>query len=332
MFDNNIVEEFIQIVKRIVRTQLELNVFNISEHYETLSKIENSHREIRQLRNEMLKIKSNIEDENGELNTVIKSTTISIDKMEKSTNHLFNDIANIKQEQAGLDSKIKQSKIDFTEIENSKIKIKEANEEIISQIATYEESNVKIKQILGAVTADKLYSTFEDRAKKLKHAEYFWLVVAVCSLVGLLVFLFFYLFNDPKAIASVASSAPNATDGVKLSDDSKFYYVKSAVFSTSIVLWILYCFTQRNKERLLREEYSFKASVALTVDAYKKLLIEPSAQDKLIIDTLMNEIYKTPLKHKDLTRTEANFVMNGMKIILENSKDYINNKKSQSNA
>ncbi len=299
-------------IREIIKMQMQLSIFDITAQYDNLEIININNQKLNKLNNDVSALKIQLNDENHEINSSIKSARIDVEKLDESVGKLISNYAVVKQEQASIYVEIKKSKVDIEEIENSKKTIIDANQEIEKQIETYEKSNERIKQILGAVTADKLYSTFEKRAEELGKSEQYWLLIAVVSLVTLLVFLYAYLFNTLPS-----------------EKDSQFFYMKNAIFSTSGVVWILYCFTQRNKERLLREEYSFKASVALTVDAYKKLLIEPTAQDKLILDTLMNEIYKTPIKHKDLSKTEANFVMEGMKIILENSRDHISSKKSK---
>ena len=186
---------------------------------------------------------------------------------------------------------------------------------IDEQIATLTRTNENIKPIeekiqnlLGASVASNLNNTFQDRAKRLSQSATKWTYASIIA--------------TAVALAWSAFITSDMFNNLIKAPDALMTHLRTIALISPIYVLVFYCFTQRNKERLLEEEYSFKASVALTLDTYQALVTDLANKDQFIKDSVSG-VYRSPLKHGSLSKTEANVLIEGLRTISEKTQGVI---------
>lgn len=187
--------------------------------------------------------------------------------------------------------------------------LKKESEEIMKkkdEIGRYE---TQLTELLGKAVGGSLFKSFTLRKEELSTPVIWWTIAMFLSFIfaGVWIYLVTKNFNIP-----VDSKNPIWWQGT----------LGSMVKSSPALLLIFYCVIQRNKERLFQEEYAFKASVALTVDAYSQLVGDKVERDKLISQAVEG-IYRSPIKTTKLSQNDVNVAVKGIKGVKDTTKQIL---------
>jgi hypothetical protein len=165
-------------------------------------------------------------------------------------------IANFAKEQETIDRNL-------NDIESNKVELKVTKE--------------NIDKLLSEAVGASLFHTFNKRKESLNKPVLYWfigvIVVFILVLVYILTLLYFFI------------------------DSGGSWWEKLSInILRSIPAFIISYFTihQYNKERNYQEEYAFKSAVALTIEAYSRILTDVNNKDKLIMEAVAN-IYQNPI-------------------------------------
>lgn len=143
----------------------------------------------------------------------------------------------------------------------------------------------EINELTGFAVGASLFHTFQNRKKELAESVTFWryAVAAIAASVIVMLFLIFYI--NPSTTANGTSWGIFALNSVK---------------SLPAVILLYFAIRQYNKERSFQEEYAFKSSVALTINAYADKLSQEgnTGKDNLIIASVA-KVYETPDSMKE---------------------------------
>jgi uncharacterized protein YukE len=127
-------------------------------------------------------------------------------------------------------------------------------------LSELEESRKKADNVLAGATAGGLFKSFHKRQDELtsrvNHARIFVLISLVLVLAAALT-IALWVHSDGGAFTTALY--------IKLSIAAPFIYL------------LVFAATQYNKERLLEEQYAFKANISVSLEAYRKLLDEIAA-------------------------------------------------------
>ncbi len=186
-------------------------------------------------------------------------------------------------------AKLEEIALSFKKVETSSSAMtdylafaEKANERIAVHLSFFEEREKIVNALIGKEAGAHLFGTFKERKTELKGPYRFWgWMVALTT--TLLFALLYYLFTP---------------ENIKDSDSVKLFFV---TFKTvPVVIFLLFALSQYRKERNIHEEYAFKASVALTVDAFAKLVVDQSVKDTLIRESV-TRIYEVPISVEQST-------------------------------
>lgn len=138
----------------------------------------------------------------------------------------------------------------------------------------------EINNLTSFAAGVSLFHTFQERKKELHKSVNFWryAVVGIAAIVlGILIVLFYI---NPSTTANGTSWGIFALNSVK---------------SLPAIILLYFAIRQYNKERSFQEEYAFKSSVALTINAYADKLTQEgnTGKDNLIISSVA-KVYETP--------------------------------------
>lgn len=153
--------------------------------------------------------------------------------------------------------------------------------DFISEQETYvKEKQAEINNLTGFAAGVSLFHTFQERKKELQKPVEFWqkAVVAMAVSVIVIVGLLFY-FNPSTTI--------NGT--------SWGIFGLNTLKSLPAIILLYFAIRQYNKERTFQEEYAFKSSVALTINAFAdKLSADGKTGKDVLIMNSVSKVYETP--------------------------------------
>lgn len=138
----------------------------------------------------------------------------------------------------------------------------------------------EINDLTGFAAGVSLFHTFQERKKELQKPVDFWRwgVVVMAASVVVIVGLLFY-FNP--------STTVNGT--------SWGIFGLNTLKSLPAIILLYFAIRQYNKERTFQEEYAFKSSVALTINAFADKITTDgkTGKDALIMNSV-SKVYETP--------------------------------------
>lgn len=181
---------------------------------------------------------------------------------------------------------VQQQKKDYSDLKNSLEELKKSYAEL-EQLA---------KDQLGLVSMESLANAFASEASKLEKStdkwfsRIFWTsIVLVAAVLGVAVWQ--VIHEDTLLKLSFAIRIP---------------------IVSPIVYYLYFAASQYKREKRLLEEYSFKASIARSFEAYRKVLKEESTNEQdllkkneLIIGTI-RDVYSSPMRNMADNRIEDN--------------------------
>lgn len=196
--------------------------------------------------------------------------------------NLVNDLPKIRLEFENLNNEFIQFKEQFRDHKND---IRNSLEEIkASQEKTDELRNETMAQ-LGLASNAKLAHTFEGVKKELmdgKNNWFAWLVGAVIALVVITAVIIWWQFQESSTIYELNFL-------VKLALTSPFVY------------FVVFVNREFSRARALIEEYTFKAAISRSFEAYKDIVHATDSEEaKITLDFIVSSIksiYSSPMEN-----------------------------------
>jgi len=244
-----------------------------------------------------------IQTKSGEVETLlqrIRETAAQIDQDKQTTTQLKADTQSAKEEIDKLIESIQNAKFIADEYSSVVDKNNKQVGELIKKLSKSSQNSNSLETIirdqLGLVNAGILSNSFKVEAEKLEKAvnNRFWWLLAVTIILfvvaGILVFW-------------------------ELATSNNFWstnFVIKLTLTTPVVFYLVFITKAYNRDKRLYDEYTFKSTVALSFEAYRKLIKEDGAQSAdqtKVIDFLISSIsnlYTSPMEniHKQYIKDE----------------------------
>jgi hypothetical protein len=195
-----------------------------------------------------------------------------------------------------------------TEFEGQNSAFKEQLAFVEGKRAYFEERNSYLDELIGREVGASLFSTFKQRKSELIGSVSFWkwgvFIMSIITVLGVFA-IFTNVFGLTGSIVPDLSWERLSLNSLK-----------------TIPFFVLLFFTIRQyiRERVYQEEYAFKSAVALTIDAYSKLVKKDENKDKLILDAILT-VYQSPVSAKDRSDSEQKTLLESMKNVSETVKN-----------
>ena len=302
------------------------NLYEAETIYEEILKISKEVEKAKQSLKEIQKIESTSKELLESIQEQLEETGEKIKKAQEKTENLLKEIEKYESEAKNNNeevSRIKgQIKNFFDDIESYKEEIEDIKKKIKTTIEEYENKTNEIikenenlqksiQELLKKAIAGSLFESFEKRKESLQKPLKIWLIaLGILIFVAMVIAVKIYLdlksasINIPLLILKISILAP--------------------------IIYAIYFVTKRyTQERQLTEEYAFKSTVSLSMNAFNDLL--KKYQDKgisdkqleLMINTIDN-LFQSPTDKvfkKDSTKEEKQLIdnfINTIKDIKEN--------------
>ena len=212
----------------------------------------------------------------------LKSSATEIENFKNSIEQTNTEVVSFKD----VIKDMHKTSVEYNEsVTKQTAEYKELKENFDELIKNNNELTDTIKEQLGLVSMEILANSFFEEARKLKESSNKW---------------FWWLFGS--MVALLLSVIGIATWQI-LAEDTLFqlsFLIRIPII-TPVLYFLIFVAKQYGRDRKLLDEYTFKASVARSFEAYRKLLREEdespeSDKQKIefIIETIRN-IYSSPM-------------------------------------
>jgi hypothetical protein len=244
----------------------------------------NKQKELVEIDNAVVTVRNQTQEINTLLNqsTEGKAIITQISEAQKTNlNEITEELKKSKLEYERYQKEHSDTKIKIDEIIANFEKQRETIDRNLNDIDTnkteLDKTKKDIDKLLGEAVGVSLFETFNKRKEALNKpvSRWFWAVVVTLILVLFYILVLLHLFVE---------------------DEGLWWEKLSINILRSIPAFIISYFTihQYNKERNYQEEYAFKSAVALTIEAYSRILTDVNNKDKLIMEAVAN-IYQNPI-------------------------------------
>jgi len=177
----------------------------------------------------------------------------------------------------------------------------------------FEERIIYLQNLIGQEVGANLFKTFKFRKDELEKPVIFWRWAVPVMAVATIVWVFFLFYHQPD-----------------IKDINLWWqaFAVNTLKSIPAIFLLFFAINQYRKERNFQEEYAFKSSVALTIDAYAGRLSSPENKDKLIMEAVLG-IYKTPIDDKPVSgdKIKSTTALDTIKSMAETTKELVKNAK-----
>lgn len=232
----------------------------------------------------------------------IRDLASQIDQDKQGTSQLKTEIQNISEEIKNLKQPIDEA----TNLAKAyQAIIDENNKEVDvlkSQLKTFENDATDLEKTirnqLGAVNAQILSHSFQNEVAKLQKSVNKWFKWLVGSTI--------LLFVTAAIIVVIELTTTNTFWNAN--------FLIKITLTTPAIFFLAFIVKQYSREKRLLDEYTFKSAVALSFEAYRRLVREEGAkledQSKIIefIIASVNNIYSSPTgnmhKYRDIGEDE----------------------------
>ncbi|HEV8515194.1 MAG TPA: hypothetical protein VGQ59_18055 [Cyclobacteriaceae bacterium] len=159
---------------------------------------------------------------------------------------------------------------------------------VLDRSKTFDDRIAVLNELIGKEGAVKLFSTFSDRKKELQKPvdRWGWIVFATGIItLGLTISIFTNFFG--------------LAGGWPLNIDWHFLIINS-LKALPVMIVLLFTINQYARERNFQEEYAFRSTIALTIQAYSEIAGEK--KEELIMKAITT-IYTLPSTMKEKSST-----------------------------
>lgn len=174
----------------------------------------------------------------------------------------------------------------------------------------FEERINYLENLIGREVGVSLFETFKQRKNELEKPVIFWRWAVPAMTVAIIIWIFFIFSHQKDILATNLWWESFAVNTLK---------------TIPAIFLLFFSINQYRKERNFQEEYAFKSTVALTIDAYSSRVSDLNNRDKLIMDAVLN-IYKTPIEEKQNDKVNIKSTLDTIKSLAESTKEIIKGK------
>ncbi|WP_044207288.1 hypothetical protein [Flammeovirga sp. OC4] len=153
---------------------------------------------------------------------------------------------------------------------------------LVSTIKTLESNNEEVKRLLNLIVEDKLHEKFSQRVIDINKTLDQWRIAIYITGIVALVFIYMVFYQLTENVVSV----------------DPLLLISTTLKTIPAIYILYYCISQYNKERNIKEEYAFKASVAYSLSHYAELLKDDSSKSKMLLESI-NKIHNAPYVSRD---------------------------------
>ncbi|HEV7232573.1 MAG TPA: hypothetical protein VGO45_14650 [Bacteroidia bacterium] len=139
----------------------------------------------------------------------------------------------------------------------------------------------EINDLTGFAAGVSLFHTFDERKRQLETPVLLWGIAVFLTALGTVAGIWgiFYLaIEHGTATQNPVSWA---------------MFLLNSLKSMPLIILLYFVIRQYSKVRAFQEEYAFKSSVALTINAYADKLQDPKNKERLILDSVQR-VYQSP--------------------------------------
>ncbi len=230
----------------------------------------------------------------------IRDLASQIDQDKEKSSQLKTEIQNtsddIKTSTQLINEAVETAKKYQELIDSQNAEIEDLKKQGKAIVKTVDGLELTIKNQLGLVSSTVLSNAFEAQAKELKKSVaiwFSWIEKSTASLFIIAICIVLYQFSKFDTLW-------NVNFAIKLS------------LTTPVIFFLAFVTKQYAREKRLLDEYNFKSAVALSFEAYRKLIKEESAEgvdkNKVIefVVTSVNNIYTSPMENMSKHKLDDN--------------------------
>lgn len=163
-------------------------------------------------------------------------------------------------------------------------KVNDFGERTESIITSNEGLIAQIRNTLQKAVGASLFTAFDKRRDRIFKGSIVWGIFLAVSVVGALIYARWFVTELGK-------------DGSHTSYGA--FVLARLLFAAPLAFLISFCATQYSKERRAEEEYAFKSTISVSLEAFRDLLKRASAEDPNVdlslIKTMVKEIFQNPM-------------------------------------
>jgi hypothetical protein len=265
------------------------NLYEAESIYEQILNIANKIDESQQSLEEIKKIESTSKELLKSTQKLLTETEETINELQEKAKNLLKEIETYASESKVNNEEISrikgQIKNFFDDIEAHKEQIEKTKQEVKETIKQFKtetneiiEENKKLQEniheLLKKAIAGSLFKAFENRKNELQWPLYIWLIILM-SLIGIAYFVAAGIFEDIKNIKDI----------------SPMFLILKITLLAPIAYGIYFASKKYSQERHLAEEYAFKSTVSVSMNAFNDVL--KKYQDKKISEKQLELMIKT---------------------------------------
>lgn len=241
--------------------------------------------EKRQQFNEINNIFSSAQSQGQQVSSILNNSNSHLASIEKFLNQQESNLTKTKENIAQYSKEYKELQAAITsvldEAGNRFETIEKHLEYVSSKKEFIEEKEREIIKLTGKAADGVLGHTFFTRKNMLNWSTWIWLVILVAIVIGSGFWIHFVFTN---------LSANTGTAWVDL-------LINTVKASPALIL-VGFAINQYSKERSLKEEYAFKAAVAMTINAYadeisKAFKDKDESRERMILESIQ-KVYLPP--------------------------------------
>lgn len=176
----------------------------------------------------------------------------------------------------------------------------------------FEERIKYLEDLIGREVGASLFETFKQRKNELISPVLFWRIAVPVMSIATVGWIFFLFKNQ-----------------VLINDINGWWqaFAINTLKSIPAIFLLLFSINQYRKERNFQEEYAFKSSVALTIDAYAGRISDLGNKDQLIMEAVLG-IYKTPIEERRNDKRQSKSTTDMIKTLVDTTRDLAKSPKS----
>jgi hypothetical protein len=257
------------------KAELELKLNEIHQKLDSLGSLEQK----------LTSVQQNIDNSQNQLTQLTDKNKQAADTL----NTLQNNKAEFEKSLPTIQAAIDESKNYKTIISTQKEEYNKFKTELDDLKNSYKELEVLAKDQLGIVSMESLANSFASEASKLERSanKWFWLII------GSTIILILAIFGVALWQVYKEQSLLKPSFAIRLPLVSPILY------------FLFFAHHQYSREKRLWEEYSFKASIARSFEAYRKVIKEEITEPqekpekvKFILETIRG-VYSSPMINID---------------------------------
>ncbi len=196
---------------------------------------------------------------------------------------------------------IENAKNSIKEFENKDKSFKEKLAFVEEKKKYFDEKLKEAEKITGIVAGATMSETFINRKRELEPSVKKWrknvifmTIITVLSILAIFTNIFGLMGGFPKNVTTLQ-------------------LISNSVKTLPFFFLLYYAISQYNKERNFQEEYAFKSSIAVTLNAFADLTT--NLKEQFIVDSVTN-IYQSPIRYKKIKDKESIDIIDTAKELL----------------